>query len=326
MNKITVGIIGAAGYTAGELIRILLQHPKVDLVFTHSESQADKFIYEIHSDLLGETDMRFSNKLTEVNLLFLCLAHGEAKQFLLNNKISEQTKIIDLSEDFRAVENAHFNHYSFVYGLSELNHKQIQQTNAIANPGCFATCIELALLPLATHQLLHSDVHINATTGSTGAGQALTNTNQFSWRNNNFSLYKPFQHQHLKEIQQTIKTIQNNFDANFYFIPNRGNFSRGIFSAIYTDIDLEINECMALYKETYRSSPFVFISNENIHLKQVVNTNKCFIYLEKFQSKLLIVSAIDNLLKGASGQAIQNMNIMFDWDETTALKLKSNIF
>ncbi len=325
-HKISVGIIGAAGYTAGELIRILLQHPNVEIVFAHSQSQAGKYVHEIHSDLLGETELLFSSDLMNVDLIFLCLAHSEAKQFLINNQIPPTTKIIDLSEDFRANENAHFAPYSFVYGLSEWHHKEIKQANATANPGCFATCIELALLPLASQQLLRSDIHINATTGSTGAGQALSNTNQFSWRNNNFSTYKPFQHQHLKEIIQTIKTVQLDFNSNLHFIPNRGNFSRGIFSTIYTDIDLPIDECLQLYNETYHSSPFVFISRTNIHLKQVVNTNKCILYLEKHQSKLLIVSIIDNLLKGASGQAVQNMNLMYDWVETTGLQIKPNVF
>jgi len=318
--KINIGIIGGAGYTGGELLRILLNHPQVNINFVHSKSQAGKPVYSTHSDLVGDTDLLFTDIMPfdEVQAIFLCSGHNESKKFLAENTIPESLIIIDLSTDFRDQSNG------FVYGLPELQRDLIKTATKIANPGCFATSIELALLPLANAGVLNDDIHVSAVTGSTGAGQSLSATTHFSWRNNNLSIYKAFTHQHLKEINQSIKTLQPSFGKSVNFIPYRGNFSRGIMANVYTKFAGTIEEAKALYKNYYASHPFTHLSEAaEIDLKQVVNTNKCIIHLEKHDDNLLITSIIDNLSKGASGQAVQNLNLDFGLEETTGLKLKS---
>jgi len=324
MEKIKIGIIGGAGYTAGELLRILLFHPHVEIVFINSNSNAGKQISDVHSGLFGETNLTFTSELPvgEIDALFLCSAHGDSKKFLLENKIPSCVKIIDLSTDFRAASEEH----NFVYGLPEMNLEKIKNANNIANPGCFATAIQLALLPLADVGLLKNEVHVNAITGSTGAGVKPSETSHFSWRNNNISIYKPFKHQHLQEITQSTQQLQPDFSQAINFIPVRGNFTRGIFATLYTECSLSLEETKKLYREFYKNAAFTFITETNPDLKQVVNTNKAIIYLEKHENKLLIISVIDNLLKGASGQAVQNMNLMFGLDERCGLQLKSTGF
>ncbi|CAA0190310.1 N-acetyl-gamma-glutamyl-phosphate reductase [Tenacibaculum maritimum] len=324
---IQVGVVGGAGYTAGELIRLLHSHTKVQLSFVYSTSYAGNQISEVHQDLIGDLDKKFVRKIDkEVDVVFLCLGHGKSKTFLKEHIFSETTKIIDLSNDFRLEKEKLFKEKSFIYGLPELSVKAIGKANYIANPGCFATAIQLAILPLAINKLLKDDLHINAVTGATGAGTSLSKTTHFAWRDNNFSYYKPFTHQHLGEIEQTIGKLQGDFEGEIMFIPNRGNFSRGIFTSLYTSFDGTIEEAISIYKAFYKEAPFTFISDKEIHLKQVVNTNKCLLYLQKYKNKLLISSAIDNLLKGASGQAIQNMNLLFGFEETEGLQLKANFF
>ena len=320
---IQAGIIGGAGYTAGELIRILLNHPEVELNFVFSTSQPGKPIHSIHQDLIGETEIQFTNEINkEVDVVFLCLGHGNSKKFLAENQFSEKTKIVDLSTDFRQKSENH----SFVYGLPELNKKEISSANFIANPGCFATAISLAILPLANNGLLTDEVHVNAVTGATGAGTSLSGTTHFSWRDNNFSAYKSFEHQHLNEISQSLKQLQSGHQSHVNFIPNRGNFSRGIHATTYTNFSGSLDEAKKIYEEFYADSAFTFITDEELHLKQVVNTNKCLLRLQKFGNKLLITSVIDNLLKGASGQAVQNMNLMFGLGEKMGLNLKGSYF
>lgn len=324
---INVGIIGGAGYTAGELIRLLLNHPKANLNFIYSTSNAGNKIYKVHQDLIGSTELEFSSTINpNVDVLFLCLGHGNSKAFLETHTFSSTTKIIDLSNDFRLEKDRDFQGMHFVYGLPELQKEAVKKANYIANPGCFATGIQLALLPLAAQQLLKSDVHVNAVTGSTGAGTSLSETTHFSWRDNNFSHYKAFNHQHLGEINESIKGLQKDATSDVFLIPNRGNFSRGIFVTSYTDFDGNLEEAKNLYKAYYKEAPFTIVSDDNIHLKQVVNTNKCILHLEKHNNKLLITSIVDNLLKGASGQAVQNMNLMFGFKETEGLMLKANYF
>ena len=324
---IKVGIIGGAGYTAGELIRLLIHHAKVEIDFIYSTSNAGNKVSKIHQDLLGSIDLEFSSAINpEVDVLFLCLGHGNSKAFLEKNSFSSQTKIIDLSNDFRLEADTNFNGKTFVYGLPELNKEAIKKANYIANPGCFATAIQLALLPLAKANLLQDDVHINAITGATGAGTSLSETTHFTWRDNNFSHYKAFTHQHLGEINQTVNLLQRNYNSDINFMPNRGNFSRGIFATLYTKFEGTLEEAKQLYSEFYKDVAFTFVSDEDIHLKQVVNTNKGILHLHKHNDKLLITSIIDNLLKGASGQAIQNMNLMFGFEETEGLQLKANYF
>ncbi len=321
-TKIKAGITGGAGYTGGELIRLLLMHPQLEIVFVHSKSNAGKKVYEVHTDLLGETNLSFSDTLSDnMDVLFLCLGHGESMKFLQANKIESRIKIIDLSQDFRPGQSAGEN--KFVYGLTESNKEKIKTAHYLANPGCFATCIQLALLPLAQHNLIEQDVHINATTGSTGAGQSLSATSHFSWRNNNLSVYKAFEHQHLKEIKASIGQVQKGFDAALHFIPMRGNFTRGILASVYMKCEKNADELSLLFKDYYKESPFVHVAPFAVDLKQVVNTNKCFIQIEKHGDQVFITSAIDNLLKGASGQAVQNMNIMFGVEETSGLRLKA---
>ncbi len=317
--KINIGIIGGAGYTGGELLRILLNHPNTNIAFVNSKSQAGKPVYATHGDLLGETDIRFADEqdFSQADVLFLCSGHNESKKFLAENNIPENIKIVDLSTDFRDESNG------FTYGLPELQREKIKTAPKIANPGCFATSIELAVLPLANAGVLKEDVHVSAITGSTGAGQSLSATTHFSWRNNNISIYKAFTHQHLKEITQSIKSLQSDFGKAINFIPYRGNFTRGIMANIYTKFDGTIAEAQELYQQYYAAHPFTYISDEaEIDLKQVVNTNKCILHLEKHGDNLLISSIIDNLTKGASGQAVQNMNLIFGLEETAGLKLK----
>ena len=324
---ITAGIIGGAGYTAGELIRLILNHPEVTLDFVYSTSNAGNEIQEVHRDLLGDTDMRFASKINpDINVLFLCLGHGNSSAFLKENAFSEQTKIIDLSNDFRLTKDSIFKIKKFVYGLTEVFKKEITKAKYIANPGCFATAIQLGLLPLAKESLLTDDIHINAVTGATGAGVSLSKTTHFTWRDNNFSHYKAFDHQHLGEINQNIELLQPGFGHDVNFIPNRGNFSRGIFAIAYTKFEGSIEDANNLFKDFYKEAIFTHVSDQDIFLKQVVNTNKCLIHLKKHKNKLLVTSAIDNLLKGASGQAVENMNLMFGFDQAEGIKLKANFF
>ena len=324
---IQVGIIGGAGYTAGELIRLLINHDKVTINFVYSTSNSGNKINSVHQDLIGDFELNFTDKINQnVDVLFLCLGHGNSKSFLESNKFSTHTKIIDLSNDFRLENDAVFQNKKFVYGLPELNKTTIKEANYLANPGCFATAIQLALLPIAQNKLINEDIHINAVTGSTGAGTSLSATTHFSWRDNNFSYYKPFTHQHLGEINQSINQLQTNLKSQLYFMPNRGNFSRGIFATCYTKIENELDEVKSLYNHFYKDACFTFISDEELHLKQVVNTNKCLIHLHKHNDILLISSIIDNLLKGASGQAVQNMNLMLGFNESEGLQLKSTYF
>jgi N-acetyl-gamma-glutamyl-phosphate reductase len=327
MKNIKVGIIGGAGYTAGELIRLLINHPNVELNFVYSTSNAGNQISKIHQDVFGDLDMKFTDTINpNIDVLFLCLGHGNSVKFLSANAFSDTTRIIDLGNDFRLEKDKVFNGKTFVYGLPELQREAIKKADYIANPGCFATAIQLALLPLAEKGLLHNDVHINAVTGATGAGTSLSETSHFPWRDNNFSYYKPFTHQHLGEINQSVKQLQNNFASEILFMPNRGNFSRGIFATLYTEFEGTLEEAKAMFKAYYKDAKYTFVSDEVLHLKQVVNTNKCLIHLHMHNNKLLVTSIIDNLLKGASGQAIQNMNLMFGLEETTGLQLKATYF
>ena len=320
---IKVGIIGGSGYTAGELIRILMFHPNATIDFVYSTTNAGKPLSIAHHDLMGDIEMNFTDQVNpNVNVVFLCLGHGKSKAFLEQNQFSNDTKIIDLGNDFRLTKDAEFDGKQFVYGLPELNKTAIQSANYIANPGCFATAIQLALLPLAKNGLLNEDVHINATTGSTGAGVSPSETTHFSWRNNNMSHYKAFEHQHLGEINQSIQQLQSGYPNELIFVPNRGDFARGIFATLYTTVEDSLENIVAKYEAYYADQPFVTITTTNINMKQVVQTNKCIISLLKKGNRLLITSVIDNLTKGASGQAIQNMNLLFGLEETTGLHLK----
>lgn len=317
---ISAGIVGGTGYTAGELIWLLLHHPSVDLKFVYSNSQSGKAISSVHTELKGDTTMQFSNELRPVDVLFLCLPHGKAKEFLQANKVPDKTKLVDLSHDYRLGQQ--LDDKGFVYGLPELNKEATKGADYVANPGCFATGIQLALLPLAKAGLLKQEVHITAITGSTGAGAGLSPTTHFSWRNNNLSVYKAFGHQHLDEIRQSLRQLDSSFEQEISFVPMRGDFPRGIFASIYTNAELSVEQAYQIYEQYYLDHPFVVVSREEISLKEVVNTNRCFLQLQKHGSKLLILSAVDNLLKGASGQAVQNMNLMFGLDETAGLRLK----
>ncbi|WP_185848983.1 N-acetyl-gamma-glutamyl-phosphate reductase [Blattabacterium cuenoti] len=320
---IEIGIIGGTGYTAGELIRLMIHHPKTHIKSIVSKSHPGKLIHLVHQDLLGEMkNIKFTRDLSkEIEIVFLCSGHGQSRKEL--NNISENIKVIDLSQDFRINIQSIFNNRNFVYGLPELQKETIKKSNNIANPGCFATAILLALLPLAKNKLLEKDIHISAITGSTGSGRRLSDINHFSLRNNNISSYKIFKHQHLKEIEQTIYQVQNNFYSKIYFVPYRGNFSRGIITTLYTHSVLSLERNQEIYKKYYKNHPFVKISDINVDIKQVINTNKCILYLLKEKDQLIVISIIDNLIKGASGQAIQNMNLMFGLDETCGLRLKS---
>jgi len=319
-KKIKISIQGASGYTGGELIRLLLNHPLCEIVSVSSNFNSGKKISDIHNDLVGDSDLIFSKEIDKnVDVIYLCSGHGKSSTFLKSTKIDKEVRIIDLSQDFR-VDNL-FEDRVFEYGLPEINKSNILNSNNIANPGCFATAIQLGVLPLISVNINSKEIHTHAITGSTGAGLKLAQTSHFSWRNNNVSWYKPFTHQHLNEV---YKTIEKKYNINF--IPIRGNFSRGIFCTSYIKTDLDIDSIYKIYFDYYKDHPFTVVSNEEIHLKQVINTNKCLIHLKKVEGKLLITSIIDNLIKGASGQAIQNMNLMFGLDETTGLKLKSSIF
>lgn len=321
---IKVGIIGGAGYTAGELLRLLLIHPDVEICFVHSGSNAGNKITDVHCGLLGETDLIFTDELPleSIDLLFFCTAHGDTRKFMESHQLPDELKVIDLSMDYRIKGQDH----DFIYGLPELNRRDTCKRRYVANPGCFATCIELALLPLAKEHLLNGDVSVNAITGSTGAGVKPSSTTHFSWRNNNISIYKPFEHQHIPEIMQCIKQLQPDYDGSIDFIPYRGDFPRGIFATVVVKCDEEIDKLYSIYESYYERDSFTHVIPTPIDLKQVVNTNKCLIHLEKHGNKLLITSVIDNLLKGASGQAVHNMNLLFGLAETVGLHLKPSAF
>ena len=320
---IKAGIIGGAGYTAGELLRILIHHPETEVVSVMSASHSGEPLHVAHPDVEGSINLTFSNEVSErADVVFLCSGHGKSKQILESEKIPESAKIIDLSADFRLKSNSN----DFVYGLPELNREAIRAAQNVANPGCFATCIQLTLLPLASEGLLSNSVHVSAITGSTGAGQNPTPTTHFSWRSNNASVYKAFTHQHLGEIRQSLQQLQPGFDESLHFIPMRGAFTRGILAACYTKFDGNSDEVVAVYEDFYSPHPFTLISGSQPDVKRVVNTNKGMVHLSKEGDQLLVIGVIDNLLKGASGQAVQNMNLMFGLDETTGLKLKSSAF
>ena len=321
---IKIGILGAAGYTGGELIRLLLNHPEAQIVFANSESNAGNLVADVHEGLYGDTDLRFTSEMpfNEVDVVFFCFGHGKSEQFLREHTIPANVKIIDLAQDFRlaAPDN------DYVYGLPEINREHIAAAQHVANPGCFATCIQLGLLPAAKLGIVKGDIAVNAITGSTGAGQKPGATTHFSWRNNNMSIYKAFCHQHVPEICQSLKQVQGELDAEIDFIPYRGDFARGIFATEVVKTDMPIEQIVEAYKEFYKDAAFTHYVDNVIDMKQVVNTNKALIHCDKFGNKLLITSTIDNLLKGAVGQAVQNMNIMFGVDETMGLRLKAGAF
>ena len=326
MQKINIGIVGGAGYTGGELLRVLLRHPNAHISFVHSTSSAGELVSKVHADLLGDTQLKFTNTLDQnIDVLFLCVGHGDANKFLTANEIKASIKIIDLSQDFRLAGSAAIGDRNFVYGLPELQREAIKSATNIANPGCFATAIQLGLLPLAAKGLL-KEVYTTGITGSTGAGQGLTNTSHFSWRANNIQAYKTLQHQHLNEIVQSLAQLQGNQNAEVNFVPWRGDFTRGIFVTSVVSADLSLEALYDLYNAYYEGHAFTHVSKNNIDLKQVVNTNKCIIHIEKQGNKIAIHSVVDNLLKGAVGQAVQNMNLIFGIDEAAGLQLKANYF
>jgi N-acetyl-gamma-glutamyl-phosphate reductase len=326
-QKITVGIVGGAGYTAGELLRLLLHHPQATIGAVVSSTQAGLPVHSVHDDLLGDTDLTFVNALRgDEDVVFLCLGHGNSREWLLKTDLPARTKIIDLSNDFRLAADRQAGGREFVYGLPELNRAAIRTADSVANPGCFASAIQLALLPLAAAGQLREAVHVSAITGSTGAGRGLAETTGFTWRTGNISTYKTFTHQHLGEIGETLVGLQPDFGQPIRFIPYRGNFTRGIFASVYTTCELSVLEVQNLYSDYYRYAPFTLVSEKEIHLKQVVNTNKCLLHVAKHDNQVLITSTLDNLLKGASGQAIQNMNLMFGLEETTGLGIKASYF
>ena len=328
-KMIKAGVIGGAGYTAGELLRILVNHPEVEIDFVFSTSSAGEPLYKIHQDLWGVTEKKFTDTVNpDVDVVFLCTAHGDSGNFLKAHPFSPHTRIIDLSNEFRLKADSLFEGRQYVYGLPEMNREEIKKAENIANPGCFATAIQLALLPLAKAGLLKSDIHVNGTTGSTGAGVKPSATTHFSWRDNNVSFYKPFTHQHLGEIGESLEKLQGGkLGGRIYFLPIRGNFSRGIFATAYTDYDGTLEQARELYLDFYKDAPFTVVTDlKEVSLKMAVNTNKCVLGLLKHEDKLLITSVIDNLIKGASGQAVQNMNLMFGLEETTGLNLKASNF
>jgi N-acetyl-gamma-glutamyl-phosphate reductase len=326
MQKVNIGIVGGAGYTGGELLRVLLRHPNAHISFVHSTSSAGELVSKLHADLLGDTSLKFTNTLDQnIDVLFLCVGHGDANKFLTANEIKASIKIIDLSQDFRLAGSAAIGDRNFVYGLPELQREAIKSATNIANPGCFATAIQLGLLPLAAKGLL-KEVYTTGITGSTGAGQGLTNTSHFSWRANNIQAYKTLQHQHLNEIVQSLAQLQGNQNAEVNFVPWRGDFTRGIFVTSVVSADLSLEAVYDLYNAYYEGHAFTHVSKNNIDLKQVVNTNKCIIHIEKQGNKIAIHSVVDNLLKGAVGQAVQNMNLIFGIDEAAGLQLKANYF
>lgn len=319
-----IGILGAAGYTAGELLRLLVAHPEAEIVFAHSESNAGNRVADVHEGLEGDTELRFTDQMpfADVDVLFFCFGHGKSRQFLADHTVPDGVRIIDLAQDFRIAAPAH----DYVYGLPEIHREAIRHARHIANPGCFATCIQLALLPAAKLGLLQSDVMVNAITGSTGAGQKPQATTHFSWRNSNMSIYKPFQHQHIAEIRQSLAEVQGKLDAAVNFIPYRGDFARGIFATSVVRTDMPFDQIEEAYRQFYAAEPFTHYTDKPIDMKQVVNTNKALVHAEKHGDLLLITSTIDNLLKGAVGQAVQNLNLMFGLDETTGLRLKASAF
>lgn len=321
---IKIGILGAAGYTGGELIRVLLCHPEAKIVFANSESNAGNPVCEVHEGLIGETDLCFTDKMPfdEVDVVFLCFGHGKSEQFLSEHKIPASVKIIDLAQDFRIAADNH----DFIYGLPETYREQIRSAQHLANPGCFATCIQLAMLPALKAGIISGDIHVNGITGSTGAGQKPASTTHFSWRNDNISVYKTFTHQHLLEINQTVQELCPGYDGRVLFVPQRGCFTRGIFVTAYAKCNLPIEEVQKIYADYYKDAAFTHFVSKSPDMKQVVNTNKAVVYVEKFEDQLLMISCIDNLLKGAVGQAVQNMNLMFGLDEKAGLNLKASAF
>ncbi len=324
-KKIAIGIVGGTGYTAGELLRILLFHPNADIKFVFSTSNAKQPVASIHTDLEGDTDMLFSGEISPVDVVFLCLGHGVSREFLTTHPFNKNTKVIDLGNDFRldgTFEDKGFTR-NFIYGMPEVRRDEIIKADNIANPGCFATAIQLSLLPLAANDLLNNELHVNATTGSTGAGRSLSATTHFSYRNDNLSVYKVFSHQHLGEIKKTLSNLKGSELPEINFVPQRGDFARGIFSTVYTHCDISEEEAVDLYKSFYKNHPFTHVIDREVSMKEAVNTNKCLMNVKKYGNKLFITAAIDNLLKGASGQAVQNMNLMFELDETCGLHLKS---
>jgi N-acetyl-gamma-glutamyl-phosphate reductase len=337
---IRIGILGGAGYTAGELIRLLINHPQAEIKFVNSESNAGNLLTDVHEGLYGETEMRFTSEMPfeDVDVLFFCFGHGKSEAFLKENTVPEHVKIVDLAQDFRllptvkvAESAAEMQHptpavHDYVYGLPEINKAEIAQAKHVANPGCFATCIQLGLLPAANMKLIDKDVSVNAITGSTGAGVMPKPTTHFSWRTGNISIYKAFSHQHVPEIKQSLKQVQGHLEAEIDFIPYRGDFARGIFATLVVRTDEDLDKIVEGYKEFYKDAPFTHYVDKAIDLKQVVNTNKALVHCDKYGDKLLITSCIDNLLKGAVGQAVQNMNIMFGIDETAGLRLKPSAF
>ena len=326
MQKVNIGIIGGAGYTGGELLRVLLRHPKANISFVHSSSNAGELVSKVHTDLLGDTDLVFAKEMNaSIDVLFLCVGHGDAPKFLAANEIASSVKIIDLSQDFRLNSAESIGDRQFVYGLPELQRDAIRSAHHIANPGCFATAIQLGLLPLASKHLL-KEVYTTGITGSTGAGQGLSSTSHFSWRANNIGAYKTLNHQHIHEIHQSLSVLQGNGHAEVHFVPWRGDFTRGIFVSSVISSDLSMDALYELYNSFYKDHPFTHVSKTAIDLKQVVNTNKCLIHIEKQGNKIAIHSVIDNLLKGAVGQAVQNMNLLFGLEETTGLDIKANYF
>lgn len=326
MQKVNIGIVGGAGYTGGELLRVLLRHPNANISFVHSSSNAGELVNKVHTDLLGDTELIFAKEIKpSVDVLFLCVGHGDAQKFLATNEIASSVKIIDLSQDFRLNSSASIGDRKFVYGLPELQRDAIRAAHHIANPGCFATAIQLGLLPLASKNLL-KEVYTTGITGSTGAGQGLSSTSHFSWRANNIGAYKTLNHQHIHEIHQSLGLLQGNQAAEVNFVPWRGDFTRGIFVTSVFSSNMSMDALYELYTDFYKDHPFTHVSNNTIDLKQVVNTNKCFIHIEKQGNKIAIHSVIDNLLKGAVGQAVQNMNLIFGLEETTGLDLKANYF
>jgi N-acetyl-gamma-glutamyl-phosphate reductase len=326
METIKAGIVGGAGYTGGELIRLLIRHPYTTILFIHSRSHTGASVSSVHQDLFGDIDMKFTSELNaEIDVLFLCVGHGESKQFFDEFIINEKIRVIDLSQDFRLKASNKIENRVFVYGLPELNREVIKTAGNIANPGCFATALQLGLLPLAKAGKL-KEVYVTGITGSTGAGQSLTASSHFSWRSNNIQAYKTLDHQHMGEVTESLEQLNSSLPSAISFIPWRGDFTRGIFMSSQTSCELSIDEAYQLYQDYYSTHPFVHVDKNPIFLKQVINTNKCLLQLEKVGNSLVIHSAIDNLLKGASGQAVQNMNLLFGFDEAAGLNLKASYF
>ena len=323
MKSVKVGILGAAGYTGGELIRVLLGHPQVEIVFANSESNAGNPVSEVHEGLIGETDLKFTDEtpFDKVDVLFFCFGHGKSEQFLKEHDVPASVKIIDLAQDFRIAGD-----HNYIYGLPETHRSAIKGCQHLANPGCFATCIQLAMLPALKAEIISGDIHVNGITGSTGAGQKPSATTHFSWRNDNISVYKTFTHQHLLEINQTVQELCPGYEGRVLFIPQRGCFTRGIFVTAYAKCDLSLEEVQQIYADYYKDAAFTHFVLKSPDMKQVVNTNKALVYVEKYEDQLLMVSCIDNLLKGAVGQAVQNLNLMFGLDERMGLQLKASAF